>query len=92
MFIDEKLEAAILEIIKQRLGDEIGTTISIDSIEVFESKSEIRIVVQIETAANSGELADRYFGLTGRVRDVLGDRWADFFPIITPKFGSSAHA
>lgn len=92
MRFDSDLENRIADLIREKLGQDLRAQISIESFEVVEEDAEIRILVHIETDASPEELADRYFGLTGRVRDALGDRWRDYFPVITPSIGHAAHA
>jgi hypothetical protein len=35
-----------------------------------------------ETSAS--DFSGRFFGLTGRVRQVMGDNWSGIFPVIRP--------
>lgn len=90
--LESDLESRIVNLIKEKLGHNLNAQVIIESIEVLEADSEIRISVRIETDTAPEELAKRYFGLTGRVREALGDRWRDYFPVITPSIGNSAHA
>lgn len=92
MDFDKDLEGRVVDLIKEKLGRDLNAQIFIESIEVLEADSEIRIFVRIETDTAPEELAKRYFGLTGRVREALGERWRDYFPVITPSIGHAAHA
>jgi len=92
MDFDKDLEAHVIGLIKEKLGHDLNAQVVIESIEVLEAEAEIRFLVRIETDTAPEELAKRYFGLTGRVREALGDRWRDYFPVITPSIGHSAHA
>ena len=89
MSFDEDLKSRINSIIAQRLGKNLDAQITVESIEVVESESVINIVVRIETAEPPKELAKRYFGLTGRVRDELGEDWRNYFPVILPSIGNT---
>ena len=92
MKIDKKLEKILETLIRDQLSVSSDAEVSIESVEVVEATSEIRIVVNIETEASSDELARRYFGLTSLVRSRLGNRWEEFFPVITPNIGHGVHA
>ena len=91
MQIDERLQEEVERTIRKRFG-KTASKIKITSMEVDEDISEVRIVVEIETSATPEVLADKYYGLTGRVRDTLGHEWRHFFPIITPRFSGVEHA
>lgn len=91
MQLPETLEARLRELIEAQLGAGISADISVLSFEVVEDRLELDIVVEIKDGEPE-EIASRYFGLTGKVRDQLQDRWVDFFPVITPKFAHSGHA
>ena len=93
MQVNDELRAELQRLIASKLGGSEVESLSIESIDVIENKREIRIVVKIKTkegAADAATIADRYFGLTGKVREALGESWNEFFPIITPKFGQAA--
>ena len=93
MGFEAELEARIKELIAERLGENLNATVTIESIEVIEADSEIRIVVEIKTDVAPEILAKRYFGLTGKVREALGDKWGAYFPVITPNIENlAAHA
>ena len=92
MRIDREFEIAIENAIRERFSEGIDATISIEKISVCETTSEITIQVKIETSAQPKDIAERYFGLTRKVREVLGEGWQDFFPIITPNIEKRVHA
>lgn len=92
MQINEALTSEIESVIAQRFEHMDVQKVTIESIEVIEDRLELRIVVLIETTADSETLADSYFGLTRRVKSALGETWRDFFPVITPIIGNEAHA
>jgi len=92
MRIDREFEITIENAIRERLSNGIDAIISIEKISVCETTSEITIQVKIETSAKPEDIAERYFGLTRKVREALGDRWRDFFPIITPNIEQRVHA
>jgi len=91
MDIDEELKRRLQALIADRLGHDLSADITIESIEVSEAAKEIHIAVRIVTEARPEELADRYFGLTGKVPETLGDKWNRFFPVITPNIGHSVN-
>lgn len=91
MDFDEHALADLQKIIARQLGQAV-TNVEVISADVDEEHREIRLVVAIETEARAEDLADGYFGLTGVVREALGDKWRGFFPIITPQFGMGKHA
>lgn len=84
MNLEKQLEERLQAVIAQRLGENLSADIRIESISVSEAREEIHIVVRIETNEAPEEIADRYFGLTGKVRETLGEKWNRFFPVITP--------
>ncbi len=84
MGFEAELEQRIKDLITDRLGEDLDAIISIESIEIIEADSEIRILVEIKTDESPEKLAKRYFGLTGKVREALGERWGEYFPVITP--------
>lgn len=92
MVLEKTLKDQIIALIAHELGQDLDANIVIDSFEVLEDAEEIRIRVRIETDASPEVLARRYFGLTGSVREVMGDRWKNFFPVITPLIGHPMHA
>ncbi|MDX8354677.1 hypothetical protein [Cognatiyoonia sp. IB215182] len=92
MKIADELLSDVEALIAEQLGDGLQADVKIERIDVSESQLQIHIFVSIETEAKPSEIADRYFGLTGRVRDALGDSWRDFFPVITPNIGHHVNA
>ena len=86
-----ELEEKLLGIIERRLGDAVSR-VEIKSIEIKDDLAEVHIVLHVEMASTVAELAGRYFGLTDRVRDGLGDRFEDYFPVITPHIDVRQHA
>ena len=91
MQIDDKLRREVEKTIRKTFG-KTASKIEVRSMEVDEDISEIRIVMEVESSATPEVLADKYYGLTGRVRDTLGHEWRNFFPIITPRFSEVEHA
>lgn len=90
--LDDSLRQKLIELIVDRLGSGLDGEVRVKSIEVLENKLEIVIEVEISASAQPEEIASRYFGLTGRVRDVLGESWRNFYPVITPAFEDRLHA
>ncbi len=84
MEIERALKAELEAVILMRLGDQNVRSVDLDSIEVSEENFEIRITVFVKEEADPRELAQGYFGLTSGVRKTLGDKWRNFFPVITP--------
>ena len=91
MYIDKSAEESLQAIIAKQFGA-AATSVEIVSIDVDDERSEIRILVAIDTDAKPQELAENYFGLTGTVREALGEKWRGFFPVITPHIGIGEHA
>lgn len=91
MEIDKNAIIALRKIIADQLGA-AAKSAEILSINVDDERSEIRIVVAIQSDAKPQDLAEGYFGLTGSVREALGERWRGFFPVITPHIGIGEHA
>lgn len=92
MQIEGELQERLQAIISERLGEDLVAEIQIESISILEAEREIHIVVSIQTDARPEDIADRYFGLTGRVRATLGEKWQRFFPVITPNIGHQVNA
>ena len=90
MRIDDKLREEVERTIRKTFG-KTASKVEITSMKVNEDISEIRIDVAIETSATPEVLADKYYRLTGRVRDTLGYEWRNFFPIISPRFSGVEH-
>ena len=90
--IDKDLESRVLAAIRDRLALDADSKVCIQSIDVDEERAEIRIVLLIETANSPEQIADRYFGMTGKIREALGETWQEYFPIITPLVGNGANA
>lgn len=90
--LSTELNKTIADVIIKRLKDGLDADVTVKSIVVSENTLEITIEVEIQTAAKPEDVASRYFGLTGRVRDALGERWRDFYPVITPTFTEGTHA
>lgn len=86
--VREQVECLIREILEV----DQATKVHVGKITVSEATGEIRIVVDVDTSASAEELANRYFGLTSRVRKALGEAWNDYFPIITPRITQRTHA
>ena len=92
MQIDDKLQSEIEQIIISRFGEGVVENIEIQSVEIFETTAEIKIVVTFEASADLKAVADGYFGLTRMIRSVFDAEWGDVFPVITPVIGREAHA
>lgn len=84
MDVDQQIVESITRTIRERLALDGDSTVSVDSISVDEQNSEIRIHLLIRTEAEPRVIAAGYFGLTGKVRAALGEKWSDFFPVISP--------
>jgi len=92
MKIDDTLRTRLLATIRDRLALDAHSIVNIESIEIDEERREIRIRLSIETEAPPSRIAEGYFGLTGRVKETLGERWGSYFPIITPSINVARHA
>lgn len=92
MELPEGLRAKLLAEIREKFASEDVQEIELTSVEVDKEKREIHITVAITSAPKPQSVANGYFGLTGRVRNALGNEWSDFFPIITPQVANEAHA
>lgn len=85
------LETAVLA----AFPDKLVTEIEIEEITADFDTREIRITLTVSTQVDPDDFAESYFGLTGKVRHSLantGEKWRNFFPIITPSIGHEVHA
>lgn len=90
--IDSKTKVSLENLIRHRLGEGLGADVEVVSIAVEANRLEIVIDVYIGAEAEPTAVAERFFGLTSQVRNTLGDRWRDFYPVITPNFDDRLHA
>ena len=90
--LDEVLIAEILNVVRTKFNLDEASNIEVNSVEVDQDEHKIRIDILITTTESPKLLAKSYFGLTGKVREVLGSDWDGFFPVITPQFNSGLHA
>lgn len=81
--LTDEIWQAIDRVILERFADKVEA-VEIDTVEgeVGDEVLFIRVVMSPDTT--SRDFAGRFFGLTGRVRNVLGDEMRDVFPIIRP--------
>lgn len=84
-------ESTIISVIREKFDLSSDSTIELVSIEVDEEEQKIRIYLQITTTERPAKVAERYFGLTNKVREELGAAWSGFFPVITPQIQSEMH-
>lgn len=90
--VNQLLEAAVKRAFPEHFEQQ---KIKIETVEIDETAGEIRITLTVSAAVDPVQLAEGYFGLTGRVRRSLADRGGvlrNFFPIITPSIGQEVHA
>lgn len=92
MELTDEIRSQLLKAISEKFALEDVENVDVTSLEVDEQKREIRIVLSITADSEPKSVADGYFGLTGRVRKVLGKEWGDFFPVITPRISNDVHA
>ncbi|MBT2129651.1 hypothetical protein [Aliiroseovarius lamellibrachiae] len=95
MEIPNNIRILLEETIRQKLSEEIVQDIKIESIEVDELASELRIIINVSTAVDPAKMARGYFGLTNLVRKSLAKEdsgLGSLFPIISPTFGHEVHA
>ena len=91
--LDQVFAEKIEEIIRVKFDLDADSKIDVTSIEVDQNEHKIRIEVLITTTERPESLAKGYFGLTGKVREALGESdWSGFFPVITPQIKSGLHA
>lgn len=91
MQVTDEVRTAVDSVIRERLGGkvqqiEIETGIGDAGEEVLF----IRVIMSRNTTAN--DFAGRFFGLTGRVRNALGENMRGIFPVIRPVEAAEAHA
>jgi len=86
--LDNVVADDILKAVRSNFDLEAVSKIEVTSIEVDQEEQEIRIELLITTTERPEVLAKSYFGLTGKVREALGDNWSGFFPVITPRFNN----
>lgn len=88
----EQLEETILCAIKDQFNMENVEDPQIESFEMDYLEDKIRIAFSVKIKGQKEEeelkkLAEKYLGLTGKVRSALsGDKYEDYFPILTPRF------
>lgn len=77
------IRLAVESVIRERLGDNVKEI----EIEVTNSGPDdivLLIRVKISSKATASDFSGRFFGLTGRVRNALGDDLRGVFPVIRP--------
>ena len=96
MSVPAQLEEAILNdlmvVIQKKFALDAASEINFKSIQIDPDEQKIVIELSITTSARPEAVAKGYVGLTGKVREVLGSDWSEFFPVITPQIHSGVHA
>ncbi|MCY4260882.1 MAG: hypothetical protein OXC91_11530 [Rhodobacteraceae bacterium] len=77
--ISEDLAKKISELIENQLSEGLDIDVAVRSIDVIADDMDIIFKVAISKHAEPDQIAQRYFHLTGQVRDALGEKWGDFF-------------
>ncbi|MBC6436631.1 MAG: hypothetical protein GDA52_00520 [Rhodobacteraceae bacterium] len=80
----EKLKKKLSTLIEDRLRYSPDVHVRVTAIELARRTRKIYIDVEIGTGADPEKIAGRYFGLTRKVHEALGEDWEDFYAHITP--------
>lgn len=78
-------------VIRDRLGEKVINIEMETGVNEFGDEV-IFIRVQMSRDTTAKDFSGRFFGLTGRVRDVMSERMQGFFPIIRPVEAVETHA
>jgi len=90
--LEEFFMKSVTKVIQERFNVDGVTDIKVLSIELDKDEQKIRIEFSITTSEKPEQIAENYFGLTGKVRDALGAQWSGFFPVMTPQINTEIHA
>lgn len=82
----DDLKNRVADAIKDRYASGVIKSVTLQTVEVSEDEAEIRFVFTIETDADPETIGEGFFGLTDKVRQVLGDNLHGYFPILQPEF------
>ncbi len=83
MQVTDEVRHAVEDVIRDRFGGKVESIeISVSSDEQGDDVLLIRVMMSKDTTA--GDFSNRFFGLTGRVRNALGDEMRGLFPVIRP--------
>ena len=83
MQVTDEVRHAVEEVIRDRFGDKVESIeISVSSGEQGDEVLLIRVLMSEDT--KSSDFSNRFFGLTGRVRNALGGEMRGLFPVIRP--------
>lgn len=83
MELTEELRGAVERVIRDRFAGKVEN-IEIEAAEGEKGEDVLRIRVVISRNTTVRDFAGRFFGLTGRVRNALGDDMRGVFPVIRP--------
>ncbi len=84
MVLTDEVQKAVRQVIRERFPDGIVEDVDIETGQDDTGEDTILIRIRIAKGATPGDFSGRFFGLTGRVRSVLGDELSGVFPIIRP--------
>ncbi|WBU51968.1 hypothetical protein [Paracoccus sp. SCSIO 75233] len=83
MEVSREIADAVDRVVRERIGRKVHE-VSIDAVRASDGEVTIFVTVVMEREATAADFAGKFFGLTGRVRDALGEDMRDVFPVIRP--------
>lgn len=83
--LEEAIVDRLLGVIQSKFDLDSASKIEITSVGVDHAEQKIRIELLITTTEKPKRLAEGYFELTNKIREVLGSDWSGFFPVIAPR-------
>lgn len=83
MRLEENVADAITRAILDRLGEGVED-VKIEISENWDGEIALNVSVFLAEDADIDRIAKRYFGLTRRVREAMGEDLQDVFPVIRP--------
>jgi len=92
MKLDDVLKNTVTAVIRDNFAEGEVVDVEFESIELAEDGATITIKVVFTVDSKPDDVAEHYFGLTGKVRSALGEAWQEYFPVISPSFGREEHA
>lgn len=83
MKLTQDMRTNVKRVIKERFGDNV-VSVELESA-INDAGDELLFIrVVMSNKATKRDFSGRFFGLTGRVRDALGDENHGVFPVIRP--------
>lgn len=83
MQLTDMERSAVERVIRERFGAKVRKVV-IESLSETDDGLVITILVEMAQNTTADDFSGRFFGLTGRVRNALGENMRGVFPIIRP--------